>query len=253
MANYRHPHHNQILRVLSSLKNILFSGDEILFGGGTLIALTHNEFRRSDDIDFVATPRSQTYKDLRRLVREDPSPLFENLPSDFELTDATCDQYGIRFAILYEEGGQDKSIKFEIFQDARLDLDPGVEFDGIPVKCLSTKGQIVQKLFAITDRGMGRGINHRDIYDLSVLVSSGEGLEDAIDHANQAYDVERGLNSVLDAIEDPEVRDADMDELDIAHEFRPEIVDGLVKIREILGLDPELERHHFETHRHYPS
>lgn len=252
MPNYRHPHHNHIHRVLSSLKSVLFENDEILFGGGTLITLTNGEYRRSDDIDFVVTPRSQTYKDLRRLVREDPAPLFENLPGDFGLSTATCDQYGIRFAILYNEDNQDKVIKFDIFQDARLDLEPGVEFEGIPVKCLCGRGQIVQKLFAIADRGHSCGINHRDIYDLAVLVNAGGDLVEAVEIANQAYDVERALKSVLDAIEDPNTRDADMDELDIANEYRPMIADGIVKTRELAGLDSKIERHHFETHKDYP-
>jgi hypothetical protein len=250
---FRHPHHNQIIAVLSALKKDLFVAGDLLFAGGTLIALTNNEYRRSDDIDFIAAPQSPTYKKLRSELRDDAASLFEGLPGSMSLGPVRSDQYGIRFGITYVEGDEEKIIKFEIFQEGRLrEIEDGVTCNGLPVRCLSPGEQIVQKLLANTDRGLDPHVNHRDLYDLAILVENGGDLHAAIARASEAYDVEDRLRKTLEQTEDPNIRDKDMDELEIDKEFRPLIFDGLMKLRTGAGLSANVMRHHFEEYKEYP-
>ena len=50
---YKRPIHQQIAALLGQLDGKLFADCECLFAGGTAISLQLDEYRRSDDIDFV--------------------------------------------------------------------------------------------------------------------------------------------------------------------------------------------------------
>jgi hypothetical protein len=55
---FDHLHHQMILRVLNALDPHLLERTRSYFGGGTLIALQHDEYRWSKDIDLqVRNPR----------------------------------------------------------------------------------------------------------------------------------------------------------------------------------------------------
>jgi hypothetical protein len=53
MSEFQLPIHQNILTVLSKLNRETLTQCQTYFGGGTLIALLHSEFRLSKDIDFL--------------------------------------------------------------------------------------------------------------------------------------------------------------------------------------------------------
>ena len=109
---FKRPHHQRIAQVLLSLDGTLLRENHCLFGGGTVIALSHGEYRESVDIDFVVSDLTK-YRNLRQLltgsagigaiVRKDVKPLSQ-------VREIRADQYGIRTR-LSVAGEQ---IKFEI-------------------------------------------------------------------------------------------------------------------------------------------
>lgn len=50
---YRRPHHRRIAELLQGLDGGLLAECECWFAGGTAVALQLDEYRRSDDIDFL--------------------------------------------------------------------------------------------------------------------------------------------------------------------------------------------------------
>ena len=70
--------------------------NDCLFGGGTVMALRFGEYRESVDIDFPVSSVNG-YRQLRQLVTQDISDLFQNGTMPFQQTgDVRVDQYGIR-------------------------------------------------------------------------------------------------------------------------------------------------------------
>ena len=53
MPEFRRPRHRAVWRVLESLNAKALARANCLFGGGTRIALELNEYRESEDIDFI--------------------------------------------------------------------------------------------------------------------------------------------------------------------------------------------------------
>ncbi|GAX35637.1 nucleotidyl transferase AbiEii/AbiGii toxin family protein [Nodularia sp. NIES-3585] len=62
--------HHKILKVLSQLKANFFLECGAYFGGGTLVSLTHGEYRLSKDIDFLCSAGTG-YRLLRQKIAED--------------------------------------------------------------------------------------------------------------------------------------------------------------------------------------
>jgi predicted nucleotidyltransferase component of viral defense system len=92
-------HHNQILRIINSLNYQIFQENEAFFGGGTLIPLLYNEYRQSNDIDFICSVKSSGYKNLRSLIFDQGyKSLFSDL-NHISIGRSTTDQYGIRMLI----------------------------------------------------------------------------------------------------------------------------------------------------------
>lgn len=64
---FDHNHHATILEVLKHLNVDLFEESRAYFGGGTLLAMLYNEYRWSQDIDFMCPVHSGGYAHLRKL------------------------------------------------------------------------------------------------------------------------------------------------------------------------------------------
>jgi hypothetical protein len=132
------------------------------FGGGTAISLQLDEFRRSDDIDFLCADASG-YRTLREAVFD--NGLKDIFPQGVETLRAPrYDQYGIR-AILRVDG---QAVKFEIVREARVEL-AGGEAPGLPVPCLVREDLYAEKLLANVDRYLDKSSLARDILDLLVM------------------------------------------------------------------------------------
>lgn len=61
---FEREHHLRIATILQSLNTDLLDQHDCLFGGGTAIVLSHEEYRESLDIDFLISNRSG-YQALR--------------------------------------------------------------------------------------------------------------------------------------------------------------------------------------------
>lgn len=166
---FERPQHRTVLAVLESLRADVLSASRFLFGGGTRIVLDLEEFRVSQDIDFLCSD-AEGYGALRfEATRNGPAALFtprglERLRFPREMR---VDQYGIRFTVLCG----DASLKVELVREARIDLLPGTRPGWSPVDCLSIEDCFAEKLLANSDRWADRQTLSRDLIDLAALRS----------------------------------------------------------------------------------
>ena len=233
---FHYPRHNQIATILEAMDRDFLEENNILFAGGTLLALSLGEYRQSDDIDFLVKARSQGLKNIRERVRNSLAPLFLGTPDYLEFGEARADQYCIRgtVAIVGET-----PIKVEIFYETRLaELRPSEDIEGISVPALNMQDMTVQKLFANTDRHFDPYVHHRDLYDLAVLTERGFNLHEEIRQAEQVYSVEEALRKSLNVTENQDVRKRDFQALAIEPAAQDRIVTGLNKLRTPLGMEP---------------
>ena len=64
---FSRPHHQRILRILSSLNAEFLRQSECYFGGGTAIVMLLGEYRESLDIDFLCSS-VEGYRAIREVV-----------------------------------------------------------------------------------------------------------------------------------------------------------------------------------------
>jgi hypothetical protein len=182
-------HHNKILAILESLDADLLKASFAYFGGGTLIALDHGEYRRSKDADFICPVALSGYRHLRTVVFEGGySALFHDL-NRIQVGRGTTDQYGIRMVIDVEG----VPIKTEIIAEGRFEPDPPRYPEWSPVACLSLNDCFTAKLLANSDRYMDDSVEARDLIDLAVLRLYSPIPQTAIEKAEKAYEVMRPL------------------------------------------------------------
>lgn len=160
---FRREHHRRIAALLAAFDAELLDDCHCLFGGGTAIALWLDEYRRSDDIDFLCSSETG-YRRIREIVFAQglrglcrrPLPVLREVRSD---------QYGVR-AVL---GDETQPVKFEIVREARIHLAPAPHrLAG--VAALDRVDAFAEKLLANTDRGLDRSTLHRDAIDLAAMV-----------------------------------------------------------------------------------
>ncbi len=210
---YRRPEHANIVALLGSMDANWLLAQNCYFGGGTAIVLTHGEYRRSLDVDFLCD-HVDGYRAIRTAVAErGVHALFgeaASSPRAFRI-----DQYGVRGVVVWN--GQ--AIKVEVIREARMSLNGSIG-PVLPVPTLSFDDQVAEKLLANSDRGLDRAMGYRDLVDLGVLVASPGILPAAsIAKAELAYgaDVARKVQRVLEVLAgEQELRHAaktlDMDE-----------------------------------------
>lgn len=183
---FERAHHRRIAQVLSALDGALLRDNGCLFGGGTVIALRHGEYRESVDIDFLVSDVSG-YRNLRQMltgpqgiaaiVREGTMP-----PTSAR--EVRADQYGVRTMLRIDE----HEIKFEIVLEARIELAPPGTSDVVcGIATLTPLDMATSKLLANSDRWRDDGVFSRDLIDLAMM-SPGLGLlRQAVAKAEQAY------------------------------------------------------------------
>jgi len=164
---FRRESHRSVLAVLGFLQADKLSSCNVLFGGGTRIVLDLDEYRESEDIDFLCSDPSG-YSEIRFAAATGGfSALFtpEGMRELQFPREMRIDQYGIRFQILHSS----RPVKVEIIREARIDLDPGVRPLWSPVGCLSVPDCYAEKLLANSDRWADRQVLSRDLIDLAAL------------------------------------------------------------------------------------
>jgi hypothetical protein len=140
-------HYQLIYHVLEGLNCEFLSECRAYFGGGTLISLGLEEYRISNDIDFICSLGAD-YRKLRNAISDRNPRILLKDNSSLEIERFTADQYGIRMAIVVDG----IPIKTEIIAEARFELDSPRQPSWSPVECLSVSDCFTSKLLANADR-----------------------------------------------------------------------------------------------------
>ena len=154
----QHQHHEKIYIALKQFNAPFFHEHNILFGGGTRIALELKEYRESIDIDFIC-PNKASYKAVRNEVCN--KSLGNLVTKDFNyIRDIRSDRDAVRTAI--EIDGTPIKLEFVSFAD--YELTKSTE-DAFVVPYLDIKSCYVNKLLANADRFT----EYKDILDLMAM------------------------------------------------------------------------------------
>ena len=167
---------------MSKLDSTFLRKAHCYFGDGTFAALLMDEFRESRDIDFLCSDR-EGFRLLRETVRSSSLGEIVKEPLQFA-REIRSDRDGIRTFIEID----DVRIKFEIIQEARIDLSGKIDaLLGIPV--LDIDKLCAEKLLANTDRGLDESTRSRDLIDLAFLVVryGDDVVQPALEIAEHAY------------------------------------------------------------------
>jgi hypothetical protein len=159
--------------VLESLDAGLLTDAHCWFGGGTRIAMELDEYRESQDIDFLCA-------DIRgyRLLRSGASErslgaLLPRFPAGVTLQrDVRSDQYGIRTVFLVDG----EPVKFEIILEARIPL-AGTKLDAIAAPALDRSSCFAEKWLANADRWNDSSVLSRDAMDLAFMLMAWDRAE----------------------------------------------------------------------------
>ncbi|QTF91002.1 nucleotidyl transferase AbiEii/AbiGii toxin family protein [Halomonas sp. BM-2019] len=191
---YRRPHHQAIEVVLSHFDPVFLRDNNILFGGGTRIALELDEFRESVDIDLFCVGKA-AYRAARMAVTN--SSLGPLLREGHRLVpwgnrEIRTDRDAIRTFL----EGAERPIKLEILNFANERLQPDSRQDLFPVPCISRESCFATKLTANADRFH----NHiKDILDLCMMRREWGSIPgEAWDMACEEYG-ERTIATALDS------------------------------------------------------
>ncbi|MDN5848927.1 MAG: nucleotidyl transferase AbiEii/AbiGii toxin family protein [Nitrococcus sp.] len=126
---------------------LLLARAECYFGGGTLLAMTLDEYRESRDIGFLCSSRTG-FRLLREQVTNASLGGILRRPVDLA-REVRADRDGIRTFFKL----QDVPVKFEIILEARIDLEGEIDKTlGVPI--LRQECAIAEKLLANADRGL---------------------------------------------------------------------------------------------------
>lgn len=167
----RRPLHRRVLAQMARLDGEFLEECHCYFGGGTRIVLELDEYRESQDIDFLCADRDG-YRRLRETVSD--NSLGAIAKASLRLSrEVRADQYGIRTRL----GEGENALKFEIVREARIELS-GVRRRGIPTVCLDRVTAFAEKFLANADRGLDRSTLSRDAVDLAFMIQ-GWGPEPA--------------------------------------------------------------------------
>lgn len=242
--SFKLDHHNKILIVLESLDCEILKEGSTYFGGGTLLALDFQEYRCSNDIDFLSSVSTGGYKYLRTKIFDNGHEvLFRDL-SKIKIGRSTTDQYGIRMIVSVDN----VPIKTEIIAETRFQLDLPRYTQWSSVPCLSLIDCFTSKLLSNSDRYMDDSVQARDLIDLGVLRLNYPIPQFSIDKAENAYEVIRPLERSIQNFQDrPDYREKCFANLQVDKVQIPKIIDGVDLLCTDLGL-PEIERTFQEQH-----
>ncbi|MFO1205709.1 MAG: nucleotidyl transferase AbiEii/AbiGii toxin family protein [Burkholderiales bacterium] len=169
-VRFRRPRHQIVAVALAAMDRTFLAHAQCYFGGGTRIVLELDEYRESEDIDFLCASRDG-YRALRSTVTN--RSLGEIMISPLPLArEVRAYRYGIRTFL--DVGGH--KVKMEIVNEGRIGLH-GESCAGIPVPCLDKAACFAEKFLANADRGDDNAALGRDVIDLAFMVEGwGEEL-----------------------------------------------------------------------------
>lgn len=163
MPSYQRKRHQLIAKCLENFNSKFLAEHNILFGGGTRIALEFGEYRESVDIDFLCNDKN-AYRAVRQQVTN--QSLGDLVRQDFNYgRDIIFDRYGVRTFIVV--AGVNIKLEFVAFDNYQLK--PDLEAPLFPVPYINHESCFVTKLLANADR---LGVKpYKDIFDIVVMCS----------------------------------------------------------------------------------
>lgn len=165
LAMYTRPRHHAVDRVLAALDGEFLAQAQCFFGGGTRVVLELKEYRESAGIDFLCSDRAG-YRLLRSTIKEDSLSALCARPLKLA-REVRADQYGIRTVLQLG----DELIKFEIVNEARIDLS-GETVPALHVPSLDRVCCFAEKILANDDRWNDESVLSRDMIDLAFMIEA---------------------------------------------------------------------------------
>lgn len=195
MSNYNIEFHKIISSALDNFNADFFCANNIIFGGGTRIALELNEFRESIDIDFLC-PNKLSYRSVRQEIANDT--LGSLVKEDFHyIREIRADRDAVRTVIKI----QDTNIKLEFVSFDNYALTFEYDPDKFPVPVLSRESCFYTKLLANSDRKLDPP--YKDVFDILAMYKVwGTIPERAIQLAESHYGVRSILPDLIKSLED---------------------------------------------------
>ncbi|MFQ3245365.1 MAG: hypothetical protein ACI9SP_002012 [Arenicella sp.] len=227
MTGHRLNHHQAISSALKKFNNVFLQEHNIIFGGGTRIALEINEFRESVDIDFLC-PNKESYKAVREQATNISLGLL--VKQDFKyLRPIVFDRYAVRTWIEHEGS----SIKLEFVSFDNYELKSELNTELFPIPALDHNSCYYTKLLANADRKLAPP--HKDIIDLLAMRSEwGRIPNNAIDLAVTHYGRPTVIGSMIKALEHIQKNVAEYkqnaSDLSISREYANVLIDKYVPI-----------------------
>jgi hypothetical protein len=165
LTMYTRVRHHAVDKALAALNGDFLGGAKCFFGGGTRIVLELKEYRESADIDFLCADRDG-YRALRSTITN--ISLGDVCMRPIKLArEVRADQYGIRTVLQIG----DELIKFEIVNEARIDLS-GELIKPLHVPCLDRECCFAEKILANDDRWNDESVLSRDVIDLAYMIEA---------------------------------------------------------------------------------
>jgi len=197
---FKRPHHLLIARVLDSMDADLLKKNACYFAGGTVLALLHNEYRESNDIDFMVC-ETEGYRNLRHLLTgvDGFGALAKAGARLHQSVEVRADQYGIRGKVAVDG----IPIKIEIVREARIQFDTPASHDQIcGITTLCAVDLVAEKLLANSDRWLDAGVFSRDVIDLAMMGGGKSLLRSGLQKAEGAYgaSIKRDLKKAIDRV-----------------------------------------------------
>lgn len=190
------PHHQDIWEALSCFNSQLFADKNILFGGGTRIALEINEYRKSIDIDFLCTQGG--YRAVREQTTSNSIGQLTKAPNSFVFPRGIrVDRDAVRTAIKVKES----VIKLEFVRFDQVPLVADTRNNLFPVPFIDRTTCFATKLLANADRYTRE--DKKDIFDLCMMHHAwGSIPKEAWKIANDDYSSRVIINALDLALED---------------------------------------------------
>ena len=195
MSKYSIPHHQLIESVLNNFNADFFCENNVIFGGGTRIALELSEFRESNDIDLLC-PNRESYRAIRDQVTN--VTLGSIVKSDFTyIRDIRADRDAVRTVIKNHK----TPIKVEFISFDNYELVSCFDDKVFPIPFLDKTSCFYTKLLANADRKLVAP--YKDIFDILAMYKSwGSIPSEAIILAEKHYGKRVVVPSLIEALED---------------------------------------------------
>ena len=193
------PHHQTIWSILEALNGPFLIENQILFGGGTRIAMELGEYRESIDIDLFCVGR-ESYKAARSSITQSSfGEIFQpgKEPALYGGREIRADRDAIRSII----EGKGRPIKLELIQFDEHGILADSRTSLFPVPFVAQESCFSTKLLANADRYRS---SNKDLIDLCIMRKEWGEIPDsawqaAVNHYGEAV-ISRSLRQSLELI-----------------------------------------------------